>query len=448
MYLLYSAALLLGILLAAPYFLYQILVNRKYLGSLGARLGFAQLPQPGPCLLIHCVSVGEFLAAEPLIERLRIDLPQYRLVISTTTATGQALACQRVAAFAEICYFPIDFAFSTQRFLAAINPAAIIILETELWPNFLHAAALRNIPVIIANGRISDRSFRRYAYVRFLLKPVLASISAFLMQSARDAERIVALGAPQAHVLVAGNLKYDLGSDAQLARFDLVAKELEERLELTGACPLLVAGSTTAGEEDLLLLAYQHLLAEPELANTRLLLAPRRPERFEEVAALLATTNLPFLRRSKIESDKAKKNLLGNGPGVILLDSIGELAAVYRYADLVFVGGSLVPLGGHNILEPALYGRAIVTGPYMNNFHKIMEDFVAAQAAVQLPRVHNGELAELLANELIRLLKDKTLRTELGMHAQQVLQANRGAVARHCREIVALVKSNQNVLVG
>jgi 3-deoxy-D-manno-octulosonic-acid transferase len=436
MYLLYSAALLLAILIAAPYFLYQALAHKKYLGSLASRLGFGplELPAREKRLLIHCVSVGEFLAAEPLIERLRTLLPDYRLVISTTTATGQSLARERASHFADICYFPIDFGFAVDRLLDRIEPSAVVILETELWPNFLRASAARAIPVIIANGRISDSSFRRYRLVRSLLRPVLANVTAFLMQSARDAERICSLGAPAERVSVSGNIKYDLGTAGQAARLDSVAAELESQLELSSRSPLLVAGSTVPGEETLLLSAFRRLINEPGLAGTRLLLAPRRPERFDQVADLLAASGLPFIRRSRSGSDNGSKK---EEAKVILLDSLGELAAVYRYADLVFVGGSLVPYGGHNILEPALYGRAIITGPYTNNFHKIMQDFIGARAVIQMSA---GYSEQGLGEEMLRLMKDGPLRSELGRRAREVMEANRGALEQQAEMIVSLVE--------
>ncbi len=443
MYLFYSIALFLVLVLATPYLLYQAIVYKKYLANFSQRLGlkpldFASIKEPK--ILIHCVSVGEFLAAEPLIEALRKNLPNYKIVISTTTLTGQKLALERASKFALVCYFPLDFRFSVKKFLAQINPKAIVIMETEIWPNFFRFAKNQNIPIFIANGRISDRSFRRYKLFKTPLTKVLSLVTKFMMQSAQDAERILALGAPKDSVVVCGNIKYDFGTAEQTARLDKLALELSEKLYLKQSTPLLVAGSTTPGEEEIIVTAYKNLIANNNLSKLRLLIAPRRPERFDEVATLLANNKIEFIRRSKLLSDNA--NSLGEllNKQVILLDSIGELAAIYRYADVVFVGGSLVPYGGHNILEPALYSKAIITGPYMNNFHKIIADFLSAQAVVQLPVLEKEALVLELSNKLADLFHNETKRQELGLQAYKVIEANRGALAKHIDLIVRGIK--------
>jgi 3-deoxy-D-manno-octulosonic-acid transferase len=443
MYLFYSIALFLVLVLATPYLLYQAIVYKKYLANFSQRLGlkpldFASIKEPK--ILIHCVSVGEFLAAEPLIEALRKNLPNYKIVISTTTLTGQKLALERASKFALVCYFPLDFPFSVKKFLAQINPKAIVIMETEIWPNFFRFAKNQNIPIFIANGRISDRSFRRYKLFKTPLTKVLSLVTKFMMQSAQDAERILALGAPKDSVVVCGNIKYDFGTAEQTARLDKLALELSEKLYLKQSTPLLVAGSTTPGEEEIIVTAYKNLIANNNLSKLRLLIAPRRPERFDEVATLLANNKIEFIRRSKLLSDNA--NSLGEllNKQVILLDSIGELAAIYRYADVVFVGGSLVPYGGHNILEPALYSKAIITGPYMNNFHKIIADFLSAQAVVQLPVLEKEALVLELSNKLADLFHNETKRQELGLQAYKVIEANRGALAKHIDLIVRGIK--------
>ncbi len=450
MYILYDIVLLLALILAAPYLIYQAVVYKKYLANLFARLGLRPIGLPflsQPKILIHCVSVGEFLAAEPLIDLLHKTLPEYKLVISTTTITGQKLAQERTSKFALVCYFPLDFSFSINRFFDQIQPKAVVIMETEIWPNFFRVAKLRKVPLFIANGRISDRSFKRYRKFKFLLKNILSSVTCFMMQSAQDADRILALGAPSNKVKVCGNIKYDLGTSAQVGRLDKLALELAKKLHLEEPTPLIVAGSTTSGEEEILLAAYQKIIKDPSLANTRFLIAPRRPERFDEVANLLANNKLEFTRRSN------RSNLSSDNDGfsskankvekIILLDSIGELAAIYRYGQVVFVGGSLVPYGGHNILEPALYHRAIVTGPYMNNFHKIITDFLAAQAVVQLPILEKEELISSLAEKFVYLLKNTDICEELGKQAYQVIEENRGALAQHINLIVNFINTEK-----
>lgn len=451
MYFLYSIALFFVLILATPYLLYQAIVYKKYLANFSQRLGIRPLDFSSvekPKILIHCVSVGEFLAAEPLIEGLHKSLPDYKIVISTTTLTGQKLALERASKFALVCYFPLDFPFSVKKFLAQVDPKAIVIMETEIWPNFFRFAKATEIPIFIANGRISDRSFKRYKLFKTPLAKVLKLVTKFMMQSAQDAERILALGATKESVIVCGNIKYDFGTTEQTARLDKLALELAEKLSLKQSTPLLIAGSTTPGEEEILLAAYKNLLVDNKLSKTRLLIAPRRPERFDEVATLLTNHKINFIRRSKLSSDNSKEFLSelngqhssGLNGQVILLDSIGELAAVYRYAEVVFVGGSLVPYGGHNILEPALYSKAIITGPYMNNFHKIIADFLSAQAVVQLPVLEKESLVLELTNKLIYLLSNDTKRQELGAHAYQVIEENRGALAKHIDLIVGHIK--------
>jgi 3-deoxy-D-manno-octulosonic-acid transferase len=443
MYILYNFVLLLVLILAAPYLAYQAVVYKKYLANLSARLGLSPIQSSfsQPTILIHCVSVGEFLAAEPLIEKLHKALPNYKLIISTTTLTGQNLAKERASKFAYVCYFPLDFSFSVNRFFEQIKPKAIVIMETEIWPNFFNIAKKRSIPLFIANGRISDKSFNRYKKISFLLKNILDSVTCFMMQSSQDAERILALGAPMTKVKVLGNIKYDFGTTSQSDRLDKLADDLSEKLNLSENLPLIIAGSTTPGEEEILIAAYSKVIQMPNLSSTRLLIAPRRPERFDEVANLLANNKIPFTRRSSLSSNGVTDDLsLGNKEEsnkklemekVILLDSIGELAAVYRYGQVVFVGGSLVPYGGHNILEPALYKRAIVTGFYMNNFHKIITDFLTANAVIQLPMLEKEVLIKLLSEKFIYLLENKDTSNRLGENAFKVIEENRGALTKH-----------------
>jgi len=439
MYFLYNVGLFLVLVLAAPYLLYQAVVHKKYLANLTARLGLSPIklssPINKPVILIHCVSVGEFLAAEVLIEQIHKNLPTYQIIITTTTTTGQHLAKERASKFAEICYFPLDFAFAVKKFFAQVNPVAIVIMETEIWPQFFHIASENRIPILIANGRISDRSFPRYKLLKFLLVRTLSLVTKFMMQSTQDAERILALGAPPNSVLVSGNIKYDFGTQEQSKRLDLIAIKLDKLLNLSQNAPLLVFGSTTPGEEELLLAAYQRLLQDKLLANTRLLIVPRRPERFAEVANLLTSQNIKFTHRSKLDDSKNNNQI----EQVILLDSIGELAAVYRFATVVFVGGSLVPYGGHNILEPALYQRAIITGSYMNNFHQIIKDFLAAKAVIQLPALEKQELILEITEKLSYSLKNESANKQLGENAYQVIAKNRGALTQQLEVILDIV---------
>ena len=442
MYLLYSFLLTLACVALLPYFAWQAVFKRKYLNNLAQRLG--RLPAAWrddgrPTLWLHAVSVGETLAVLPLLKALHAQFPQHQLIVSTTTATGQQVARDRAVEADGVCYFPFDWRFAVRRALAAIKPQAVILMESELWPNFLAECRAQQLPVAVVNGRISDRSLKRSRRVRWLLAPVYRNVTRFLMQSTADAERAVALGANESSVSVSGNLKYDLGAHGLSAQQEAVARELNDRYALSNA-PLIIAGSTTEGEEPLVLEAFRAL--RQSHANVRLLLAPRHPERFASVASLLADTHWKIARRSEqLLAPEAMPNA-----DVILLDSIGELAALYQFASVVFVGGSLVPKGGHNILEPALYGKPIIVGPHTENFRAIVEEFLRRDAVLQLavlaewPEELAEALTEALAEAFQRLLTDTAYAQRLGQHAQQTVAANRGATARTVEAIASLLR--------
>jgi 3-deoxy-D-manno-octulosonic-acid transferase len=428
---------LLGIAFAAmlPYFIYQALFNRKYVGGLRQRLGLlpdmppkALNDEPGrglrPAIWVHAVSVGETLSAKPLIAALRARFPQYRLIVSTTTATGQAVARSRVTEADGVCYFPFDWRFSARRALDAIRPRAVILMESELWLNFLSECEAREIPVIVANGRVSDRSFGRSRKFGFFVRRLYGLVTRFAMQSRLDAERVIELGAPAERVAVTGNLKFDIGG----ARISQKVVEAAKTFALDSA-PLVIAGSTTEGEEEMVLAAFEGLRKEDVFGRVRLLVAPRHPERFEAVARSLKSSRLRAARRSSPGGECEAAD-------VILLDTVGELAALYRFASAVFVGGSLVPKGGHNILEPALYAKPIVVGPHMENFREIAAEFLRRGALLQLRGADPGSLTAELRDAFTRLLGDKDYAETLGSNARLAVDENRGATERTV-EIVA-----------
>jgi 3-deoxy-D-manno-octulosonic-acid transferase len=436
MYLLYSFLFTLAFSALLPYFAWQAFFKQKYLSNLGERLG--RLPanwqaDPRPAIWLHAVSVGETLAAVPLLKALRARFPQHRLIVSTTTATGQAVARSRIAEADGFCYFPFDWRFAVRRALAAIKPQAVILMESELWPNFLAECRAQRIPVLVANGRISDQSFKRSRYVRGLLKPLYRNVTSFLMQSVLDAERAVALGGEPARVSVSGNLKYDIGAKEQPARAAELADELTQIFGLNQT-PLIVAGSTSEGEEELLLTAFTALGQTPSLETTRLLIAPRHPERFDQVARLFEERRISYARRSAC----TRQTRAAQAP-VLLLDSMGELAALYQLASVVFVGGSLVPKGGHNILEPALYAKPIIVGPHMENFREISQEFLRRKALVQVSGGTEQELIEQLRVIFSRLLSNQTCAQQLGQNARQAVEANRGATERTVEAVAALL---------
>jgi 3-deoxy-D-manno-octulosonic-acid transferase len=408
MYALYSAVLGVGLLAYLP----ALLARRRRAGyrhDLAQRLGrWGDGLPPEPRCWIHAVSVGESAVAVPLVEGIRRRWPELGIVVSTITPTGARIVAERLAATAVHRYFPLDLPGPVRRALDAARPRFFIAIETELWPNFLRALARRRIPAMIANGRISDRSFRRYHRVRWLMRRVLANVSVFAMQSEEDARRIVALGAPPERVVVTGNLKSDLlpaeGADAGW----------RERLGLRAGDRLWIAGSTHRGEEAIVLDAF--LGARARCPGLGLLVAPRHPERAAEVEELIRARGLAAARRSRLPRDLA--------PGaVVILDTVGELAQLYALAEVVFVGGSLVPVGGHNVLEPAMRGKPVLFGPHTSNFR---------EGAELLQRSGGGLVVKdgpSLERELGRLLEDAELARRTGLAAREAFAGRQGAVS-------------------
>jgi len=424
-YFLYSVTLGLLLMLSLPWWLVQMLRLGKYRAGLGERLGMvpARLRLAAtdaaaglPVAWIHAVSVGEVMAIAPLVGEMRGR--GYRVVVSTTTHTGQRLAREKFGE-TNVFYFPLDFGVCIGGYLRALRPQLVILAETEFWPNFLRLARASGARLAVVNGRVSDRSLPRYLRFRGLLRRVLEPVDLFLAQSEEDARRLLLMGAPAERVEAAGNLKFDAAPPEETA----AVTELGERLRATGA-PILVAGSTVEDEEDFVLKAFRMVLAEYPAAS--LVLAPRHKERFDEVAQLLKERRMRFVRRSSM--DEAGQGL---GGAVVLLDTLGELAAIYRYANIAFVGGSLVARGGHNILEPAFFARAILTGPHTENFRDIMACFESRRAVVRCTRKNLG-ITFLL------LLREAGEREALGQRAQQVLLEERGASARVAARLVEL----------
>jgi 3-deoxy-D-manno-octulosonic-acid transferase len=414
-YAIYSALLSLAFVLALPWYLWKDRGTGKYRASFRERLGRlpAGLRDGGaPAVWVHAVSVGEVLAARPLLRGLRARLGGHRLVLSTTTVTGQALARSSATDADAVFFAPFDWTGPVRAALAAVRPSLLVLVETELWPNLIHQARRAGARVAVANGRISPRSFRRYRLVRGPLRRVLGDVDLFLMQAEAHAERIRALGAAPERVRVTGNLKYDaLPAGAPRAGGGLA------RLLGEGAAgrPLWVAGSTMPGEEEHVLRALGEV--RRSVPGLRLVVAPRHPERFADVRALAEREGFAAARRTALGADGWRAG------DVLVLDTMGELAEAYPLATVVFVGGSLVGTGGHNVLEPAAAGRAVVVGPHMENFQEIAEEFRREGALVQV-----GSPAEL-AGAIALLLADHERRQAIGERACALVARNRGAVA-------------------
>ena len=411
MYAAYSLLLAVAFAFALPFYLWKGRGTGKYLPSFRERMGRlpASLPAAeAPSVWIHAVSVGEALTARILVGPLKERFPGRRVYVSTTTATGRAVAERSVKGADGLFFAPFDWPGPVRKALDRVKPALLVLVETEIWPNLIHEAHRRGVRVAVVNGRISPRSFPRYRAARGLLRRVLAEVDLFLMQSEPHAERARRIGASPSRVRALGNLKFDaLGSAPPPA--DLA------RVLADGDRPLWVAGSTVAGEEARVLEAFREVRAR--VPGARLLLAPRHPERFDEVAGLVEAAGFRGLRRSA----------LGGGTwdgDVLLLDTLGELARVYPLAAVVFVGGSLVPAGGHNILEAAVAGKPVVVGPHMENFQEIADEFGAEGALLTVSS------AEELGREVTALLADPARREALAGAARAIVDRNRGALAR------------------
>ncbi len=413
MHFLYSLLLTAGFVLTLPWFLWKGRATGKYLRTFRERMG--RLPvylnvDGDRSVWIHAVSVGEVLAARPLVPVLRERFPAHRIFLSTTTMTGNVVAKKSVRGVDGLFYAPLDFPHPVRRALEVLNPSLLVLVETELWPNLVHEAKRRGARIALVNGRISPRSFPRYHRVRRFLSPLLSEIDLFLMQGDVHAERVRALGAAADRVHVTGNLKFDAVEPGRLP------ERLARLLQGGEPRPLWVAGSTVGGEEELVLSAY-HRVRE-RVPKARLLVAPRHPERFPLVPPLVEAAGFRCLRRSALDPAAWRDG------EVLLLDTLGELAQVYALASVVFVGGSLVPSGGHNILEPAVAGKAVVVGPHMENFQEIADQFRSESAMVQVSS------PDELAREVSALLLDDERRRGLGERARELVDRNRGAVSR------------------
>lgn len=418
MYVLYSILFSIGVILAAPYYacrrggVSSIAAWRERFGHLSA--AFSKTHDGS--IWVHAVSVGETLAVAGLIRELAELFPERKIYMSHVTPAGREASLARLPELAGRFYLPLDWRWSVRRVLRRLQPALLLIVETELWPNLLRAAHELGTRVILVNARLSDRSFRGYRMVRPFMRRILENVDRICAQTVKDAERFRLLGASPERVVVTGNLKFDALPQAA------TGTNLKKALRATGRTPLIVAASTMANEEPLLLQAWRAIRSRH--SGALLILAPRHPARFEAVAGLLSRDGKSFVRRTGLPSEEtAVVHALGSAE-ILLLDTIGELSRVFEFADLVFMGGSLVPTGGHNLLEPAFWGKPILFGPHMQNFAEIARLFLETGAAVQVRD------AEELGRRMLELLDDDSRRRELGERAKQTLERESGATER------------------
>ena len=432
MYAVYSLLILIFGVITSPYLAYQAIRYKKYIDSLGQRMGHLPVSfnlDGEESIWIHAVSVGEALTVRALIADLKLRYPTLRIFLSTTTMAGQQVARRNVQDVDAVFYFPIDLSFIVRRTLRLVRPRLFVMMETEIWPNLLHECKRMDVATVMVNGRISSRSYPRYKLVRPFFRKVLADVDKFCMQSEESARHLIDIGADPARVVVTGSLKFD---SMEIPGATTLEGRGQNRVlryfRMTSGRPVIVAGSTMREEDTMVLQAFRRIRSSVGSAvNPLLVIAPRHPERFGEVVQLAKNQAFVTVRRSDLPIDAEPR------AEVVVLDTIGELDQVYQIATAVFVGGSLVDSGGHNILEPAVFGKPIVFGPHMHNFKEIADAFVAQDAGVQ---VHT---ARGLEDALLALITDPVRRARLGAAARALVESNRGAKDKSLAVIAQLL---------
>jgi 3-deoxy-D-manno-octulosonic-acid transferase len=415
----YTILMTLGLALSSPYFALKILTTRRYRRGLSQRLGICyrtvgEKVGDGKPIWIHAASVGEVLGSLPIIEGIRQVTSEVPILLSTMTATGNDLAKERSPGVKDITFFPLDHPWIVRRVISLVNPRAFLMAETEIWPNFLRELGRRKIPVLLFNGRISARSLRWYKRFGSLLKMPLTSISAFCMQSSVDAQRIIEIGANPERVTVTGNIKFDQ-SPPEVTREE--QEVLLRTLGLHPGQPIFIAGSTHRGEEECMLNVFNRL--SPEHADLIFILAPRHLERLGEIEIMLKRHKIPWKRKTKLGAEGRREKA-----SVILLDTLGELARLYSIGTIIFVGGSLAKVGGHNILEPLFFKKPVLFGPFMDNFREISDEVLRRDAGFQVKDIEETVLRART------LLETPSLRSEMGKRGFEIIRDNRGATMK------------------
>jgi len=427
-YLLYNILFTFFLIFAAPYFLVRVLIDDRFRRELIQRMGFLPHRSIKKPIWVHAASVGEVFCTIPLMKRIKKEFPHCNILLTTMTRTGNEAAKTHIPEADAVFFFPMDHPFAVQRAIEKIDPGLLLIAETELWPNLLRSCGNKGIPIVLFNGRISDQSFQRYLFLKFFFKECLKDISLFLMQTEEDRTRIVEIGAASDKTKAVGNIKFD-------QTFSTLTKEkvdgIAQSLGLQGKENILIAGSTHSGEEEILLTLFKDLREmNPPLI---LILAPRHLDRLEEVEQILKKESLLWKRKTSLSDQELKEP-----PEVILLDTLGELMSLYSLGTLVFVGGSLVPVGGHNPLEPLFFKKCVFFGPHMFNFSEISRHLIEGGGAIQV------EGKEDLTSQMKHLLLDERARKDIGEKGYQFLQKHRGAMDRIFEEIRPFLTGSLN----
>jgi 3-deoxy-D-manno-octulosonic-acid transferase len=421
-FLVYNILLTFLLVLASPYFFLRSLIQKEFREALPERMGFFKIPSLGSPIWVHAASVGEVFCSMPVLKRVKKEFPKGKIILSTMTSTGNKTAKTNLPEADQVLFVPVDHPLFVKRTIKKIQPSLLLVAETELWPNLLRSCGKKGIPIVLFNGRISQRSFQRYVFFKFFFKKCLKSISLFLMQTEEDRTRIIEIGADPPKTRVVGNLKFD----QTFPDFSREAtEELAKALGLRGEEKVFIAGSTHAGEEEVLISLYKEL--KKTNSPLVLILAPRHLERLDEVEKILRKESVSWVRKSSLPLRAG--GLDQTTPEVILVDTIGELMTIYSLGTLVFVGGSLVPIGGHNPLEPLFHRKCVLFGPYMLNFFEISQRLIEAGGAIRV----SGK--QELSSQLRRLLLDESAREEVGERGYQFLKKQQGATERMFEEI-------------
>jgi len=421
-YFLYNIILTCLLLISAPYFLVRSLIRKQFRKALPQRIGFFQNLSFKKPIWVHAASVGEVFCSVPLIKKIKKEFPNLKIVLTTMTSMGNETAKVCLPETDQVLFLPIDHPLFIRSAIKKIQPSILLIAETELWPNLLRFCGKNGIPIVLFNGRISQKSFRRYLLFKFFFKECLKYVSLFLMQTEEDRMRIIEIGGGSQKTRTVGNLKFDQTFPS------LTQEAMDETAKTLGISKkgnVLIAGSTHSGEEEILVALYKELKKKDP--NLLLILAPRHLERLEEVERILRKESLSWLRRTALSLDTSQSDRVQ--PEVILLDTMGELLGIYSLGTLIFVGGSLVPIGGHNPLEPLFFRKCVLFGPHMFNFLEISSRLIETGGAIQVVGRND------LFSQLKHLFSDEGARKEVGEKGYQFLQRHQGATERMMEEI-------------
>jgi len=419
---------LLALIAISPKILYRVIMQNRYRQGWSERLGKIHRNFPDKkCIWIHAVSLGEVNATKTIITELKKHLPEFEIVLSATTDTGIERAHSLYAGELKVFYFPLDFSSVIDRSFENIRPDICLLMELEVWPNFTSKAHQLKIPVVVVNGRISDRSFPKYNLIKPFVKPIFEKVSLFLAQSEEYAERFISLGGKRKATIITGSLKYDTAQTTEKVEG---ADRLAEQLNITDK-HLLVAGGTGPKEEKIILDVFKKLKKQDSFSDLRLVIVPRKPERFDEVADLIKKSGFELIRYSRIKSGDQKA---ANQDAVILGDTMGDLRKFYSLATVVFVGRTLVPMGGSDMIESAAMGKCTIFGPHTFNFKQTVQALLQAQGAIKV----KNESQLCLAVQ--KCLDEPQFAQKIARNGQKVIKENQGATQKTISAVIGLLK--------